>query len=355
MKYFAFFLPQFHEIPENNKWWGEGFTEWTNVRKAKSLFKGHVQPIHPINDNYYNLLDKKTVEWQSSLMKEYLIDGMIYYHYWFNGKLLLEKPAENLLKWKDISQKFFFCWANHAWKKSWNGTQEILMPMEYGELQDWERHYDYLRPFFSDERYEKIDNKPLLMLFVSDFEEKKEMIEYFDLCCKRDGFAGIAIIETYHDDREMSEFKKELTQSTRYIFYREPVIQMNIYLRNHNSIIKRVLKKIARCKVIHRPEIIDGNILMRHKLSCEPMGYDVAHGIWFEWDNTPRHKQRGYVISPYDKDYFLKYTELIKKDDYMFINAWNEWCEGMILEPSEEKGYKYLNWIKEAKNSIYHT
>ena len=355
MKYFAFFLPQFHEILENNIWWGEGFTEWTNVKKANPLFKGHMQPMHPLNDNYYNLLDKKTVEWQSSLMKEYLLDGMIYYHYWFNGKLLLEKPAENLLKWKDISQKYFFCWANHSWKRTWNGTQEILMPMEYGCLQDWEKHYDYLRPFFADDRYEKIDNKPIFMLFRSEFEEKKGMIEYFDYRCKMDGFAGIALIETYHSDREMSEFKKELLQSTRYVFYREPVAQKAFYSRDHNSIIRRAINKVARCKVIHRPEILDGNTLMRNKLSSEPMGCNVAHGIWFEWDNTPRHKQRGYIISPYDKEYFLRYTELIKRDDYMFINAWNEWCEGMMLEPSKEKGYKYLNWIKESKKNIYHT
>ena len=108
MKIIAYFLPQFHEIEENNKWWGNGFTEWINVKKGKKLFKNQYQPFVPLN-NYYNLLNKKTVEWQTELAKKYGVYGFCYYHYYFEGKLLLEKPAENLLKWKDINQKFCFC------------------------------------------------------------------------------------------------------------------------------------------------------------------------------------------------------------------------------------------------------
>ena len=197
MKVFAFFLPQFHTIPENDEWWGEGFTEWVRVKEAKPLFRGHIQPLHPLNDRYYNLLDKGTIEWQTSLLKNYHVDGMIYYHYYFNGKLLLEKPAENLLRWKDIEQPFFFCWANHPWRKTWEGSTELLMPMEYGGEEDWERHFQYLLPFFKDERYEKDNNKPLFMLFITDFPEKHEMIQDFDKRCMDEGFAGIAIIESY--------------------------------------------------------------------------------------------------------------------------------------------------------------
>lgn len=121
---------------------GKGFTEWTNVKKARPLFKGHIQPIHPLNNNYYNLMDKGTVEWQTQLMKKYGLTGMIYYHYYFCGKKLLEKPAENLLKWKDIEQPFFFCWANHSWRKTWNGTSELLVEQTYGNEKEWEEHLD---------------------------------------------------------------------------------------------------------------------------------------------------------------------------------------------------------------------
>ena len=180
MKKFAFFLPQFHEIPENDEWWGKGFTEWTNVKDAKPLYKGHQQPKHPMNNNYYNLLHKNVVEWQTELMNKSGLDGFIYYHYYFTGKKLLEKPAENLLKWKDIPQRFFFCWANHTWNRSWEGKKTILLEQTYGTKDDWEKHFQYLLPLFKDDRYEKRDNKPLLMIFISQFNEKNNMFQYFD-------------------------------------------------------------------------------------------------------------------------------------------------------------------------------
>ena len=126
MKKFAIFLPQFHEIPENNKWWGKGFTEWTHVRNATPLFSGHDQPQIPLNGNYYNLLEKDSVIWQSDLLHNYGLDGFAYYHYWFNGTPLLEKPLKNLLNWKDINQKYFLYWANHSWVKSEKKEQKIL-------------------------------------------------------------------------------------------------------------------------------------------------------------------------------------------------------------------------------------
>ena len=137
LKKFAFFLPQFHEIPENDEWWGKGFTEWVNVKSAKPMYRGHKQPKEPQGDNYYCLLDKSTVEWQTKLLEDYRVDGLIYYHYYFQGKKLLEKPAENLLRWKDINQKFFFCWANHTWYRSWNGSREVLIQQNYGDIGDW--------------------------------------------------------------------------------------------------------------------------------------------------------------------------------------------------------------------------
>ena len=144
MKKFAFYLPQFHEIEDNNRWWGKGFTEWTHVRQARPLYKGHIQPIKPFNNNYYNLLEKQTVEWQNDLMHKYKIDGLIYYHYYFCGKTLLEKPAENLLKWKEIDQPFFFCWANHTWYKAKNKTRKALIEQQYGNEKDWANHFSYL-------------------------------------------------------------------------------------------------------------------------------------------------------------------------------------------------------------------
>ena len=195
MKIFALYLPQYHEIAENDEWWGKGFTEWVNVKKAIPLYKGHLQPKHPMNENYYNLMDKKTVKWQTYIMHKYGLSGMIYYHYYFNGHLLLEKPAENLLKWTDIEQPFFFCWANHTWNRAWRGTKEVLQEQTYGEEEDWEKHFQYLLPFFMDRRYEKIDNKPVFMLYDCSIKEKDAMFAAFDKWCRNAGFSGIHIIE----------------------------------------------------------------------------------------------------------------------------------------------------------------
>lgn len=116
MKLFAYYLPQFHRVPENDRLWGEGFTEWKAAQDAKTLFEGHYQPHEPLNDNYYNLLKKETMQWQAELMHKYSIDGMCFYHYWFGeGKKILEMPAENLLKWTDIDMSFCFSWANQSW------------------------------------------------------------------------------------------------------------------------------------------------------------------------------------------------------------------------------------------------
>lgn len=351
MKKFAFFLPQFHEIPENNKWWGQGFTEWTNVKKAKPLYLGHQQPKHPLNNNYYNLLQQDTVRWQTKLMKDYGIDGFIYYHYYFKGKKLLEKPAENLLKWKNIPQNFFFCWANHSWKRSWDGTSELLLKQEYGKEEDWEEHFQYLLPFFKDKRYEKKNNKPLLMVFDSNFKEKNEIFEYFNQRCKEEGFEGICLIETYNGLISEDEFKKNMSGSSELMFYREPLVTQYKYL--HKNLFRRIshhLNKMSREKgSVNKPYIIDGNKLMELKLKTEPLGKKVANGLWFEWDNTPRHKSRGYIITPYAHDKFARYMKLIKNQEYLFINAWNEWAEGMIMEPTKENEYKYLNWMKDFK------
>lgn len=352
MKKFAFFLPQFHEIPENDEWWGKGFTEWTNVRNARPLFHDHQQPKHPLNNNYYNLLDKKTVEWQTKLMNEYNLDGFIYYHYYFTGRLLLEKPAENLLRWKDIPQHFFFCWANHTWNRSWEGKTTVLLKQTYGTKKDWEKHFQYLLPFFRDNRYEKRNNKPLMMVFDPNFKEKNQLFSYFDKRCKEEGFNGLCLIETYNGIEPLHQFEANETPVTEFTFYREPSVSQLKY--THANFIRRVFhhynKKMREKGILHKPYIMDGNKLMDMKLNNEPLGSHVANGLWFEWDNTPRHKQRGYVITPYDHLKFIQYMDLIKNQEYLFINAWNEWAEGMIMEPTEENGYKYLNWMKDLKN-----
>lgn len=352
MKKYAFFLPQFYEIEENNKWWGKGFTEWTNIKKAQRFYKEQVLQ-KPLNDNYYNLLDKDTMRWQTKVMHDYSIDGLIYYHYYFGkGKMIMEKPAENLLKWRDVDQSFFFCWANHSFTKGWP-KKEILVKQEYGDRDDWEKHFNYMLQFFKDPRYLKENNKPLFMLFKSDFEQKNRMMSYFDSRCKEEGFNGICVIESYHGNGWPNSFKKmenEKTSFSRYVFIREPAFETYAYkyaqnkIRYFNILIREVLCKLNISKKI---EIFNGNELLNIKMNSEPKGSGIIHGISFQWDNTARHGRKGYVITPIDKEKFYLYMNRIGKEKYLFINAWNEWSEGMVLEPTDVYKYKYLEWIKE--------
>ena len=359
-KFFSFFLPQFHEIPENNEWWGDGFTEWTNVKRAVSLYDNHIQPIHPLNMNYYNLLNKETVIWQTQLMNDYGVDGLIYYHYYFKGKKLLEKPAENLLKWQDVNQPFFFCWANHDWKKNIDNKQIILIKQEYGIKDDWEDHFLYLIQFFKDERYLKIDNKPVFMVFDGCFEKCQKIIEYFGERCKDYGFDGLYFIETVQAKKQkerkniiklLNEKKSDYADK---FFLREPDIVHVIYdSRIYYSFLYKVKKKLKKLfyDIKKRPFIysFSGDVFCRY-LFKEPFDSRFIHGLFFSWDNSPRHGYNGYVVTPPHKDTIFRVLDKLRNDDYVFVNAWNEWAEGMVLEPTEENGYEYLEIIREWKN-----
>ena len=352
MKLFAFYLPQFHEIVENNIWWGKGFTEWTHVKAARQLCKNHVQPIHPLNDNYYNLLDEKTVQWQDKLLEEYQIDGLVYYHYYFRGKMLLEKPAENL-RISSSKRKYFFCWANHSWFKASEGKKTLLIEQTYGVEKDWEEHFQYLLSFFEDERYEKRDNKPLLMIFDSSFKEKKKMFKYWNQRCIEEGFDGIHIIETYGTMRNAREALADSWLEEKSVFLREPSYAKLLMRKNRPfTYLGKRIGTFLRCKFDNLAgiETYSGDLLF--KLITKEYEYDknIYHGLCFSWDNTPRHGKRGFRIIEPDKNYIFRYLNQCKNDEYVFINAWNEWAEGMILEPTEENGYKYLEWIKEWKD-----
>lgn len=350
MKVIAYYLPQFHEIEENNKWWGKGFTEWTNIKKAKPLYSNHIQPKVPLGNNYYNLMDKETVIEQTRLLNEYNIYGLCYYHYYFEGKMLLEKPAENLLNWKDIKQNFCFCWANHDWRKTWNGTTELLMKQTYGNEKAWKEHFDYLLPFFKDERYIKIENKPVFVIYkLEDIENGEEMLKFWDMEAKKNGLDGVYIIESvdYYKKNKFSAMSDALV-------YREPSIALSKIRKK--SRLEKIKEKFFPIKK-ELPERIDGNLVWKYileNIKNNNKSKKIFYGSFSSWDNTPRHGERGFIIencNPQNfKKYFEKQLELMKENkvEYLFFNAWNEWAEGMYLEPDEENKYRYLEVIRDV-------
>ncbi|MGL6167818.1 MAG: glycosyltransferase WbsX family protein [Fusobacteriaceae bacterium] len=354
MKIIAYYLPQYHEIEENNEWWGKGFTEWTNVKASKKLYKKHNQPISPLDENYYNLMEKETVEWQTELANKYGIEGFCYYHYWFEGRKILEKPVENLLEWKDINQKFCFCWANHSWKKTWNGTMEMLIEQNYGDEEEWENHINYLLTFFKDDRYIKINNKPIFTVFLAkDIPNFDKRMAYYDEKCKQNGLEGIFVIESLNSSNQST-----FSDKTSGVTLREPNIGITglSFLRTIEYRIKRRINE----KYIWKPAIFKSNEIYDESLK-KLLNYKsekiIIAGGFATWDSTPRHSKRGYIIENKNINDFKKYLKNQKKImdqkgiEYIFFNAWNEWAEGMYLEPDEKNKYGYLEAIKEVMDS----
>lgn len=353
-KIIAFYLPQFHEIPENNKWWGKGFTEWTSVKKAKQLFPGHNQPRIPYKKNYYNLLDMKTKIWQEFLAKKYGIYGFCYYHYWFKGKKLLEKPIEEKLISKQLKLPFCLSWANESWSRTWYGNKkEILMKQGYGTKEDWEKHFKYLLKFFKDKRYIKVNNKPILLIYKpSQISNLDSMIEYWSHLAIKEGFNGVHIVETLTgtQSRPCSKLSRGIA------FYEPGYTLFNENLFNQLKIkIKSRLSKILHNKYLLNRIDYDKiyKDILKRKLNNSKK--KVYLGAFVDYDDSPRRKHLGFIFDNITPKKFEKYLSLLIKksqnigSEFLFLTAWNEWAEGAYLEPDEKNKFNFLQAVKNAQ------
>ena len=367
MKIIAFYLPQFHCIPENDEWWGKGFTEWVNVKKAQKYFSWQRQPRIPLNNNYYNLLDKNTQEWQADLAKKYGIYGFCYYHYWFNGHMLLEKPIEEMLKNKRIDLPFCICWANEDWTNAWvSDNAKVLISQDYGDKKDWTAHYNYLSTFFKDERYIKNNGKPLLVIYKPDIIPcLNELLQFWDDLAKKDGFAGIDYAHQYVGldfpiKKDDSAFAFDIEMQPAY---------GKIYLagkkkNKRKSKLKRVLDSLKLSWVIRAfkkvtgPQVFDYDEVWKAILETKPISDKSVGCAFVDFDNTSRRKRQGWLFKGATPEkfehYFSLYCEKVKKEykyDTIFIFAWNEWAEGGYLEPDEDNRYAYLEAISSVINN----
>jgi hypothetical protein len=360
MKILALYLPQFHSIEENDLWWGKNYTEWTAVKNAKPLFKNHIQPKIPFNNNYYTLDDEKgsTWRWQAKLAKEYGIYGFSIYNYWFKGKKLLEKPVEILLKNKDIDLNYSFCWANEDWTRTWYGLdKEVLMKQEYGFVEDWIEHFNYLVEYFKDDRYIKINNKPVFSIYKSsDIKHLKEMLDLWNELAKKNNFDGLYIIAS--NNANDFETREELVDA--YYNFEPGYSTKNsrsIYFKlkyNFSILIKKILKFLLKKPKLSRK--VNIKLVFKEIIKNSKRKYrnkKIYKGIFTQWDNTPRRKEEGTVYYNSSPKIFyktlLKMKKYVKNDDFLIINAWNEWGEGCYLEPDVINEYKYL----EALNKVF--
>lgn len=369
----AFYLPQFHTIPENDKAHGMGFTEWTNTKKAIPLFEGHYQPKTPLNENYYCLLDEGVMASQAKLAKEYGIYGFCYYHYWFkDGKKLLEKPIEMMLKDRSIDIPFCLCWANENWSRRWDGgNNEIIVEQDYGNLDDLKNHIDYLCEFFKDDRYITIDNQPLLLIYKPELiPNLKCVVKTIRSEVRKHGFSGVKLAvqypKYYSEDARLRLFDYYIQFQPVTVYDREIESKRSWWYKQIRKTMTVLgLRKIG--KRIHdvRKQSDEYNTLRIRNydddwetiLNWNVKDKRLMAGAFTDWDNTARNKN-GTVYKGGSPEKFEKYmTRLVRKvkneykSNFIFINAWNEWAEGAYLEPDEKYGYSYLEALKNALNA----
>lgn len=376
MKIIAFYLPQFHEIPENDEWWGKGFTEWVNVKKARPLYDGHEQPRVPLGRNYYNLLDDEVKIWQAQIAKKYGVYGFCYYHYWFNGKMVLEEPMEQMLKNKKIDMPFCICWANEPWTKAWVGKKEVILPQFYGEEKEWTEHFEYLLPFFKDERYIKDNNRPLVVIYRAEvIPELNERLKLWDKLAKKNGLAGLSF--AYQDitfdlmkgkDDSLFDYNIEFQPSYAWNDMNSKGAIKSSAMWSSLRSIKRKLHTVVEKKagfdldryVMNSKKSVtvnkvDYDAAWNEILNHKPSSNKCVPGAFVGWDNTPRKGNNGTVYIGDTPEKFKMYlSKQIKRakeeyhKDMIFMYAWNEWAEGGYLEPDERTGYKNLEAIRDA-------
>ena len=360
MKVMCMYLPQYHTFPENDEWWGSGYTEWVAVKRATPLFSGHVQPRVPLGGRYYDL-DKEGVETllhQAELANKYGIYGFAVYQYYFNGRTLMEKPLRTLLEHPEIDIRYNICWANETWTRTWYGlSDQVLMAQEYGERDDWRRYFEYLLPFFRDSRYIKVGNRPVWQIYKTfDIPCFAEMRKAFDEWAREEGFDGVYVISG--KCAAGSETREDLVDA---YYYFEPGYTLKFGLGffgklgyDLGTFARTLRNKLCGAKkgyILERR--VSGKRIMR-QIARRDYADNEFPGVIPDWDNTPRRGYKGLVYTGTSPKLTEETLRVLKSKvegreaDFVYLNAWNEWGEGAYIEPDEQKGYAYLEAVRGA-------
>ncbi|MEQ3311693.1 glycoside hydrolase family 99-like domain-containing protein [Phocaeicola dorei] len=360
-KLIAFYLPQYHPTLDNDKWWGKGFTEWTNVGKAKPLFIGHYQPKVPADLGYYDLRVPEVRELQASLAKEAGIYGFCYYHYWFgNGRKELELPFAEVLKSEKPNFPFCLCWANESWhSKFWNKDgsieKKILIEQLYPGDDDIINHFNYVLPAFKDPRYIKVGNSPLFMVYNPlDYADIRHFISLWNELAKQNGFNGVYFI---------CQLRNNLNQET-YDLLRECGFKAINTMRlwegmNHNlGVIKKIKRKLINI-FIGIPRSRQYKDVYPYFLSDEDAQDGIYPSLIPNWDHTPRSGKAGSILINANPDLFEKHAEMvlnfskINNKDFVFIKSWNEWGEGNYMEPDLKYGKGFIEALRRVVDKVF--
>jgi len=348
----AVYLPQFHPIPENDEWWGAGFTEWRNVVRARPCFRGHDQPHLPADLGFYDLRVADTRAAQAALARAYGIHGFVYYHYWFNGRQLLERPFTEVLRSGTPDFPFALTWANENWTRRWDGrSDQVLVAQDYSEADD-RAHIRHLLPAFADPRYIRVDGRPLFLVYgATRLPDSRRTTDIWREEASRAGIGDLYLCRWEHDGRgdptvmgfdAAADFQPDFARLGRAL---------------RRSLPSRIVRRLRLTSSAYRthwiwdyPEVVD------RMLARPPEAYKRFPSVTPSWDNTPRRREKGMVLrnsSPAAYERWLRavlddFTPYSTDENLVFINAWNEWAEGNHLEPCERWGHGYLDATRRA-------
>jgi hypothetical protein len=345
----AFYLPQFHTIPENNEWWGQGFTEWTNTARAKPLYRGHYQPHVPADLGFYDLRVPETRQQQADLARDYGIEAFCYYHYWFAGRRILERPFQEVLASGKPDFPFCLCWANESWTGIWHGApRRILIEQTYPGPDDHRAHFETLLPAFADARHVRVDGKPLFLIYKPEKlpDARQTMALWQDMAVKA-GLPGLFMVGTtaiagWNPLEHGFDARVDLPLVTArsWVSRRRPIAWLRQRYEEHRGL----------------PTIHSYEKAIVERLAIPATDFDSYPCLVHAWDNTPRSGKNGVVMEGSTPALFRTLlTRAVeasrpKPPDrrLVFLKSWNEWAEGNHLEPDQKLGRAYLEAIREA-------
>lgn len=345
----AFHLPQFYPTPENDAWWGKGFTEWTNTARATPLFPGHYQPHIPADLGFYDLRLPEARRAQADLARQYGIEGFCYYHYWFGGgRRILERPVDEILSSAEPDFPFCLCWANHSWNTAWQGTDTMLIEQTYPGWDDHAAHFTWLLKAFTDPRYITVEGKPLFVIYKpDDIPEITKVIDLWRGLAKTAGLPGLHLVGISHRNDKWDPRLRGLDACTMQVLPNRNGRIPRKYLSTKLKLWRNGNK--AQFSIYDYEEVIP--ILLR-KTRPAFMDYPL---VLPNWDNTPRSGLNGLVLHNSTPELFRAHLRqgveraMANPPEHrvVFLKAWNEWAEGNYVEPDLRFGHGYLQVIRD--------
>lgn len=346
----AFYLPQYHPIPENDAWWGKGFTEWTNVGKAKPLYRGHYQPRVPADLGYYDLRVPETRQAQADMARSYGVEGFMYWHYWFGGgKRLLERPFNEVLASGEPDFPFALAWANETWKGFAHGltNRNTLIEQRYLGEQDYIDHFHAVLPAFRDRRYITVDGKPLFMVYKPlQHPDMQAFVELWQRLARENGLPGIYFVGQAEVGQEQKILR--LGMDAACIFRMMECV-------NRRPFFKKAVQRI-KINLFKHPRVFRYAEAARWFVGPEDARDDIIPTIYSGWDHTLRSGCEGTVFSHYTPDVFERHVEQVLRAvenkpaslKIVFVKSWNEWGEGNYMEPDRRYGLQFLERLKKC-------